>query len=367
MPAAQFSVSKYQLMPQTGTVAAITAASGRPSCSAWLSAARTEKRAARMRTAYRRRWRSHAVASRSSQRGGAASSWRGIPAPHRPLDPSRRPAPEQVERIDHEQRDEGGDQHVAGDGNGRREQPEQRAIGTHAADVNREERGDERQDPAAIDRRARRLGGLDLRRHRRRRAGCPEIRARRRPTPRRRPRCGPAKPRCSRPCRRSATRPQRPSSTPRAHSRPTTSSSATARLPSMASTASRRDRRSVSRHALRPVPDRVDEKEPRHAGQERRAGKIRGVDEEQRDHHADERADRRLAGVRRRSIGGCRAAPRTARRRRAGNRAEAPAIRGAEGAHEREDAEQDRRRTSGRRPSGPCAGIVRARVLGRVS
>ena len=33
MPAAQFSVSKYQLMPQTGTVAAMTAASGRPICS----------------------------------------------------------------------------------------------------------------------------------------------------------------------------------------------------------------------------------------------------------------------------------------------------------------------------------------------
>ena len=29
-PAAQFSVSKYQLMPQTGTVAAITAEAGRP-------------------------------------------------------------------------------------------------------------------------------------------------------------------------------------------------------------------------------------------------------------------------------------------------------------------------------------------------
>ena len=32
IPAAQFSVSKYQLMPQTGTVAAITAAAGSPRC-----------------------------------------------------------------------------------------------------------------------------------------------------------------------------------------------------------------------------------------------------------------------------------------------------------------------------------------------
>ena len=41
-PAAQFSVSKYQLMPQTGTVAAMTAASGRPICRPRLRAVRTE-------------------------------------------------------------------------------------------------------------------------------------------------------------------------------------------------------------------------------------------------------------------------------------------------------------------------------------
>ena len=34
-PDAQFSVSKYQLMPHTGTVAAMMAAMGRPFCSAW--------------------------------------------------------------------------------------------------------------------------------------------------------------------------------------------------------------------------------------------------------------------------------------------------------------------------------------------
>ena len=37
----------------------------------------------------------------------------------------------------------------------------------HPADMNGEERGDERQRPAAIDRRAHSFGGLDLRRHRR--------------------------------------------------------------------------------------------------------------------------------------------------------------------------------------------------------
>ena len=42
MPAAQFSVSKYQLMPQTGTVAARMAAIGSPRCSPRLSAAGTE-------------------------------------------------------------------------------------------------------------------------------------------------------------------------------------------------------------------------------------------------------------------------------------------------------------------------------------
>ena len=42
MPAAQFSVSKYQLMPQTGTVAAMIAASGRPICRPRLSAVGSE-------------------------------------------------------------------------------------------------------------------------------------------------------------------------------------------------------------------------------------------------------------------------------------------------------------------------------------
>ena len=42
MPAAQFSVSKYQLMPQTGTVAAMIAANGSPRCRPLSSAAGTE-------------------------------------------------------------------------------------------------------------------------------------------------------------------------------------------------------------------------------------------------------------------------------------------------------------------------------------
>ncbi len=47
-----------------------------------------------------------------------------------------------------------------------------------------------------------------------------------------------------------------------AHSRPTTSNSATARLPSMASAASRRDERSVSRHALSPYLAASTKKKP---------------------------------------------------------------------------------------------------------
>ena len=42
MPAAQFSVSKYQLMPHTGTVAARIAATGRPVWSACSRAVGTE-------------------------------------------------------------------------------------------------------------------------------------------------------------------------------------------------------------------------------------------------------------------------------------------------------------------------------------
>src|SRR5262245_64230166 len=65
IPAAQFSVSKYQLMPQTGTVAATTAAIGRPVCNPRPSALGTEYRAERTRMARRRRHRSQASVSRA--------------------------------------------------------------------------------------------------------------------------------------------------------------------------------------------------------------------------------------------------------------------------------------------------------------
>ena len=55
MPDAQFSVSKNQLMPHTGTVAAITAAMGRPFTRLLPSATGTEKRASRRRIPTRSR------------------------------------------------------------------------------------------------------------------------------------------------------------------------------------------------------------------------------------------------------------------------------------------------------------------------
>src|SRR5262245_31259364 len=53
MPAAQFSVSKYQLIPQNGTDATITAVSGNPICRPRPNAEVIEKRAARNRIANR--------------------------------------------------------------------------------------------------------------------------------------------------------------------------------------------------------------------------------------------------------------------------------------------------------------------------
>ena len=55
MPDAQFSVSKNQLIPHTGTVAAITAAMGRPFTRPLPSATGTEKRASRRRIPTRSR------------------------------------------------------------------------------------------------------------------------------------------------------------------------------------------------------------------------------------------------------------------------------------------------------------------------
>ena len=67
IPAAQFSVSKYQLIPQTGTVAARIAANGSPLRSAWVSAAGIENRAARNRIAEDIRHRSQAAVARDVQ------------------------------------------------------------------------------------------------------------------------------------------------------------------------------------------------------------------------------------------------------------------------------------------------------------
>ena len=67
IPAAQFSVSKYQLIPQTGTVAARIAANGSPLWRAWVSAVGIENRAARMRIAKDSRQRSHMAVAREIQ------------------------------------------------------------------------------------------------------------------------------------------------------------------------------------------------------------------------------------------------------------------------------------------------------------
>src|SRR3954462_14189695 len=58
-PDAQFSVSKNQLIPQTGTVAATMAAMGTPAARLRQRAAGIEKRASRSWTAIRSRYHSH--------------------------------------------------------------------------------------------------------------------------------------------------------------------------------------------------------------------------------------------------------------------------------------------------------------------
>ena len=82
--------------------------------------------------------------------------------PHAPFDPAGRPPPREIQRIDHEQRDHHGQRHVAQDGDPRRQQPQHRQIGPHAADVDRKQREDERDRPAAIRRRASSLGRFDF-------------------------------------------------------------------------------------------------------------------------------------------------------------------------------------------------------------
>ena len=106
---------------------------------------------------------------RSHERDGAIEPRAGsgrpieVPAPQSPLDPARRSSPREIGRVDDEQREQHGDEHVAGDSHGGREHAKQRQVGAHAADVDGEERDDERQRPAAVDRCPRSLGGLDLR------------------------------------------------------------------------------------------------------------------------------------------------------------------------------------------------------------
>ena len=157
IPAAQFSVSKYQLMPHTGTVAAMIAAKGSPVCKRLIE--RGGDRVARC---------PHAGSQTSSSTGARPPRRRArqplapwldlpeMPSPHAPFDPAR-----------------GGARHsrysglttssvtstaiamspstaTAGDTSA-----EDRQVGAHAAHVNREQRGDERERPAAVDRPAR--------------------------------------------------------------------------------------------------------------------------------------------------------------------------------------------------------------------
>ena len=92
-----------------------------------------------------------------------------IPAPQAALDPSCGYPPAQVHWIDHHERREHGDDHVAEHGHRRRKKTEHRQLDSHPADVNGEEGDNERQRPAAVDCRACPRGRFDLRSHRGRR------------------------------------------------------------------------------------------------------------------------------------------------------------------------------------------------------
>ena len=85
-----------------------------------------------------------------------------MPAPHAPFYPSRGSAPQQVERVDHDQRDQHRNRHVAQDRDGRRHQAQDGQVGAHPAHVNRKERRDEGQRPPAVNRPAHALGRLDV-------------------------------------------------------------------------------------------------------------------------------------------------------------------------------------------------------------
>ena len=118
MPAAQFSVSKNQLMPNTGTMAAMMAANGSPICSPRLSAVRAEYRALRIRTEKRRRRASTARTGRRLQRsrrvGGQA------PAPCPALEAAGEPAEHETQRDDDGEGDDEREKQVTDDGDERR-------------------------------------------------------------------------------------------------------------------------------------------------------------------------------------------------------------------------------------------------------
>ena len=73
------------------------------------------------------------------------------PAPDDALEPARRLSPDKAERNDDAEGGDKRDQEIAEDGDGRREDAEDRAIEAHAGEMNREERRDESGDPAAVD------------------------------------------------------------------------------------------------------------------------------------------------------------------------------------------------------------------------
>ena len=100
-----------------------------------------------------------------------------MPPPQAALDPACRLVPGHIHRVDHEQRDDNRNGHVAQDGDRRREEAEQGPVGVHSSDVNRKERRDKRTGPAEINRGPRSFARFDLRsdRYRRRLVGQTEL------------------------------------------------------------------------------------------------------------------------------------------------------------------------------------------------
>ena len=79
------------------------------------------------------------------------------PAPKPTLRTSRQPAPQHAARDDDNERQEQGDGQVTERGEARGHDAEEGPVEAHAADVDREQGGDEAEDPAAVDRRPGRL------------------------------------------------------------------------------------------------------------------------------------------------------------------------------------------------------------------